>query len=435
MAIEDRVRNWIESYDRNGYLHGSILVAADNKILLSKGFGMANWEHKVPNHPETKFRIGSLSKAFTALGILQLHEKQKLTINDNIGKYLPDYPNGDQITIYHCLTNSTGIPNYTSFPDFWSQTMRLPSSLERLIDSFKRLPLNFEPGSQFEYSNSGYALLTAIIERVSNLSYAEYIQEHICRPLGMENTGCDDGMKVVPNLATGYSFWEEPIHSAYADLSFPLGAYGLYSTTEDLFMWDQALKSTKLLNNELMDLMVTPNHSAYACGWNVSKLLGKKCVHHFGDISGFFSDFLRFVEDQVTIIFLSNMNVSPVTHLTQELAKITFEEEVQFPVPANPVPIYNKESFVGRYFIKNDPLKTLDISIKNGDLYVTVPKMYGVLYKFKLVPVIHEPSSTTFITEMIHEQLLFRYSTSGEIESIEYVDYYGDKNRIVKEDE
>lgn len=423
MIVEERISKWIGRYEGNGYLNGSILIASNETILLNKGFGMANWEHAVPNKPNTKFKIGSLTKAFTAMGIFQLHESGKLCIDDCIGKYLPNYPQGEKITIYHCLTNTTGIPNYTGFPDFWPKTMRLPMTLYQLIDSFKHLELNFEPGSKFEYSNSGYTLLTAIIEKVSGMSYAEYIQEKICRPLGMDNTGCDDGIEVVVDLASGYSFWESPIHSAHADLSFPLGAYGLYSTTEDLFLWDQALKSSQLLNKELMEKMFTPNLSSYASGWVVSEMLGRKCMHHFGDISGFFSDFLRFADEQVTIIFLSNMNVTPVTHLTQEMAKVIFDEHVSIPLPTQPINSTNTELIAGKYFIENDESKILDISINNGELYLTVPKMYGVLYKFKLVPVSHNESKTTFLTEMVNEQLIFHYSFSGEIVCVEYKDF------------
>jgi CubicO group peptidase (beta-lactamase class C family) len=432
VILEERIRNWIESYDRNGYLNGSILIATNENILLNKGFGMANWEHRVPNTPATKFRIGSITKAFTAMGILQLQEKQKLNINDDVGKYLPDYPNGDRITIYHCLTNTSGIPNYTSFPDFWSRTMRLPSTLHQLIDSFKGRELDFEPGSQFRYSNSGYALLTAIIETVSGMSYADYIREQICHPLGMYHTGCDDGKRVVTGLASGYSFWEEPIHPAYADLSFPLGAYGLYSTTEDLFIWDKALKSSQILGKELMEKMFTPYLGSYACGWMVSEIWGRKCVNHFGDISGFCSDFLRFVDDQVTVIFLSNMNVTPVTHLSREIAKTIFAENVSLPIPAVPIHFTGTETITGKYVIENETNKVLDISVKNEELYLTVPKMYGALYKFKLVPVSHDSTQTTFLTEMIHERLVFYYSVSGEIERIEYMDYYGKDHLLNK---
>jgi CubicO group peptidase (beta-lactamase class C family) len=430
--VEERIGNWIKRYEENGYLHGVILVASNGEILLNEGFGMANWEHMVPNKSTTKFRIGSLTKAFTAFAIFQLHEKGKLNIEDDIGKYIPDYPQGEKITIYHCLTNTSGIPNYTSFPDFWSTSMRLPSTLHQLIDSFKHLPLNFEPGSRFEYSNSGYAVLTAIIEEVSGMSYAEYIREKICDPLGMYNTGCDDGMTIVPNLASGYSFWEKPIHSSFADLSFPLGAYGLYSTTEDLFLWDKALKSSKLLNKEEMEKMFTPFLDSYACGWMMSNILGRKCFHHYGDISGFFNDFLRFIDERVTIIFLSNMDVTPVTHLTREIAKTVFGENVSLPSPVAPTEFSDKEIITGKYVIPKDN-RFFEITLKHDELYLTVPKRYGVLYKFKLIPISHTMSSTTFITEMVNEELIFHYSSQGEVGRVEYKDCYGNNFLAYKE--
>ncbi|WP_036189986.1 serine hydrolase domain-containing protein [Ureibacillus manganicus] len=432
MAAEERIGKWIERYEENRYLNGSILIASKGEILVNKGFGMANFEHSVPNKPTTKFRIGSLTKAFTAMAIFQLHEKGKLSIDDYIGKYLSNYSHGEKITIYHCLTNTTGIQDYTSFPDFWFKTMRLPMTLKELIESFKDLDLNFEPGKEYEYSSSGYTLLTAIIEKVSGISYAEYIQENICRPLGMKNTGCDDGIKVVTDLASGYSFWEKPIHSAYADLSFPLGAYGLYSTTEDLFLWDRALNSNQLLNKELMEKMMTPYLESYACGWMVSEKLGRKCLHHFGDISGYSSEFSRFVDDQVTIIFLSNMNVTPVSYLTHEMAKVIFDEEVTMPLSSKQISFTTPELLAGKYMIENSENKVLDISIKRGELYLTVPKMYGVPYKFKLIPVSHNSSNTTFLTEMINEQLTFNYSLSGEIIGLEYKDYNENKYKAYK---
>lgn len=432
MIIEDRLNRWIEAYDRNGYLNGSILVASNENILINKGFGMANWEHNVPNMPTTKFRVGSITKAFTAMCIFQLHEKQKLHINDYLSKYLPQYPMGDQITIYHCLTNTSGISNYTKFPNFWSSTMRLPLTLNQLIDSFKEKDLDFKPGSYFQYSNSGYALLTAIIENVSNRSYTDYIQEKICHPLGMYNTSCDDGTKVVASMASGYSYWEEPIHAAYVDMSFPLGAYGLYSTPEDLFIWDKVLKSSQMLRKDLMDTMFTPHLGAYACGWMVSDERSRKCLNHYGDISGFCSDLLRFVDDQVTVIFLSNMNVTPVSHLCREIAKIIFDEHASLPVPTAPIAFTLKESIIGRYLIENETSNVLEITFRNETLYMTIPKLYGVLYKFKIVPVCHNPTKTILITEIIHEQLAFYYSLSGEIERVEYIDYFGVLRRIYK---
>lgn len=433
MVKIERLEKWLNRYDENGYINGSILIAAKGKIVLNKGFGLANFEHAIPNSATTKFRIGSLTKAFTAMAIFQLHEQGKLCIDDPIGKYLPHYPNGEKITIYHCLTNTSGIPNYTSFPDFWPKTMRLRMTLDQLIETFKHLDLHFEPGTRFAYSNSGYTLLTAIIEEVSDMTYGDDIKVKICRPLGMKNSGCDDGVTVIPELASGYSVWEQPIHAEYADLSFPLGAYGLYSTTEDLYIWDRALTSSRLINRSLTERMFTPYQNSYACGWVISEKLGRKCVHHFGDISGYCSHFLRFVEEDVTIIFLSNMNVTPVTHLTLEMAKIIFDEDVSLPLSiARSIQIVNKERFIGKYFFENEEEKTLEITLKNNHLYLTVPKMYGVLYKFKLVPVLQDETKTIFVTEMIHEQIIFYHDISGEIKAIEYIDYYDKKINLVQ---
>ncbi|BFH62004.1 serine hydrolase domain-containing protein [Paenibacillus azoreducens] len=429
--LQERIGKWMASYAQNGYLNGSILIARNGQVIFKEGFGMANREHKVPNTPATKFRIGSLTKAFTAMGIFQLHEEKKLNINDTLDKYISDYPNGDRISIYHCLTNTSGIPNYTSFPDFWSYTMRLPLTLTQLIDSFKVRDLEFEPGSRFGYSNSGYALLTQIIESVSGMSYSDYIREKICQPLGMYHTGCDDGVRIVSNLASGYSFFEEPIHAAYTDLSFPLGCYGLYSTTEDLFIWDQALKTSKLLSKNSTKKMFTPNHGSYACGWMISEMQGRTCINHFGDIDGYFSDFLRFVDDDVTIIFLSNMSVTPVTHLSREMAKLVFGENVSLPLPAEPIQFNKRELIVGKYSDHYDTVM-LDISLKNNELYLTVPKMYGILYKFKLIPVSQDTARVTFITEMVNEQLVFRYSASGEIEHVEYTDDSSNRHLLHK---
>ncbi|CAM3483426.1 serine hydrolase domain-containing protein [Marinicrinis lubricantis] len=427
----EHIQHWARAYDRNGYLNGSILVASHQQVLLQEGFGMANWEHRVPNTSKTKFRIGSLTKAFTAMCIFQLHASGKLHIHDEIGKYLKNYPNGDQITIYHCLTNSAGIPNYTSFSDFWFRTMRLPMTLDQLIDSFKGLELEFTPGSQFAYSSSGYALLTQIIEIVSGMPYPSYILEHICRPLGMKHTGCDDGSELISGLASGYSYWEKPIHAAYADMSFPLGGYGMYSTVEDLYIWDQALRSNALIDGELTDLMFTPYKGSYGCGWMVSDFLGKSCIHHFGDISGYFSDFLRFHDEQVTVIFLSNMNVTPVSHLSRELAKIVFGGRAALPVEAKAIPMTFTESFIGSYRAHDESF-VVSVNEKNEALYVTVPKMYGVMYKFKLIPVYQDSSKTAFVTEMIHETLVIHYAGSGEITGADYTDFHGRSHKLHK---
>ena len=252
MVTTNKVKQLIATYDRNCYLNGSLLVSYKGEVIINQGFGHANIEHNTLNTNKTKYRIGSLTKAFTAYAIFQLQDKKKININDSINKYLINHPHGDEITIYHCLTNTSGIPNYTASQDFWSNRMRLPLTLSELIASFKDLPLNFKPGTKYEYSNSGYSILTAIIEMVSGRTYEKYMREEIFIPLGMHNTGCDNGRTIIPNMASGYSIWEDIIHAEYTDMSHPLGGYGLYSTTEDLLKWDQILKTINFSDEGLI---------------------------------------------------------------------------------------------------------------------------------------------------------------------------------------
>lgn len=425
--LQQLLKDWEKAYMQNNYLHGSLLVAYKGEMLLNNGYGMANFEHDIVNTSETKFRIGSITKSFTALAIFQLHEENSINIHNTINNYLPYFPNGDKITVYQCLTHTAGITNFTSYPDFWSNTMRLSSSLEEIINSFKNEPLEFEPGSQFDYSNSGYLLLTAIIEEVTGVKYAEYLKENILNPLGMYNTGCDNGIEIVPNLAAGYSYNGKPVHATYADLSFPLGAYGLYSTTGDLLIWDRAIRSSTLISEEATKIMLTAYQDSYACGWFRKQVAERDCYFHFGDISGYVNEILCFEED-LTIIFLSNMNIVPVKKLTRDIAKKIFEQPIELPQPLNQINIFNMDFICGTYQSDNGHL-SLHITQEKG-LFLSVPKDYGVVYKFGLIPIRQEKNKLTMKTTIIDETLVLSYSTKNVL-SICYTDCYG-KQSILK---
>lgn len=435
MGIDEKVKRLLDAYDKNGYINGSILVASSDRIIVNKGYGFANWEHKIPNFSHTKFRIGSLSKAFTSLAIYQLHKNGNLNINDAIGKYLVNYPNGGEITIYHCLTNTSGIPNFTADSDFWSRNMRLPLTLAQLIDAFKDKPLHFKPGSEFEYSNSGYSILTAVIEQVSNMPYAKYLSEYIFNPLGMVNTGCDDGRKVIANMASGYSVWEDVIRAEYSDMSFPLGAYGLYSTVEDLFIWDKALSSFTILDEVLTKKMFEVNRNNYASGWVISNIFNKKCSHHYGDISGFCSNFLRFSEENITVIYLSNLSITPVIKLTEEISEVMFGGSVSLPASIDAIGVddsHKKLCIIGKYQVIDRPTQSISISQENNSIFLTVSKMYNALYKYKLIPVKQDLLSITFKTEFVNEELTIHYSPSNIVECVQYIDCYGEKHTAHK---
>jgi CubicO group peptidase (beta-lactamase class C family) len=235
-AVQKKMEDYCSALSNLGYLNGSVLVAYEGNVIFSKGYGMANFEHTVTNTPQTVFRIGSITKQFTATAILLLQELDLIHINDPISNCLPDYPNGEKITIHHLLTHTSGIPSFTSFIDY-KKIMKHPTTLEEGVSKFKHLPLVFEPGEKYEYSNSGYLLLSYIIEKIVNKSFESYLDESILNALGMKQTGHDNIKKLLKNRASGYEVWGEVVNAEFIDMSVPSGAGAMYSTTEDLFIW------------------------------------------------------------------------------------------------------------------------------------------------------------------------------------------------------
>ena len=270
--IDDLMGRYVD----NGKFNGTVLVAENGKLIFKKGYGLANMEWNIPNTPDTKFRLGSLTKQFTAMLIMQLVEQGKLKLEGKITDYLADYPKaaGDKITLHHLLTHTSGIPNYSDLPDYrtFERNRYRPADF---IKKFSDLPLEFEPGSAFAYSNSGYILLGAIIEKVTGKPYEKVLQENIFTPLQMHNTGYDVSYKVLPKRASGYERWNLVYENAsYMDMSIPYAAGALYSTVEDLALWDQALYTDKLLSASSKAILFTPYKNGYAYGWGVRQNAG-----------------------------------------------------------------------------------------------------------------------------------------------------------------
>ncbi len=232
----------------------SVLVTKDGAVLLRKAYGLADVELQVPIAPEMVFRIGSVTKQFTAAAVLLLEQEGKLSIGDDIRKYLPDYPTeGHTITIEHLLTHTSGIRSYTDISSF-SDRMREDMTVGEIIDLFKDEPLAFEPGDKFAYNNSGYILLGAIIEKVTGKSYEAFLRERIFDPLGMEHTSYGERSKIVPDRARGYDGRNGRFgNAAYLSMTLPFSAGALLSTVDDLGKWDQALYSNRLLSPDSLD--------------------------------------------------------------------------------------------------------------------------------------------------------------------------------------
>lgn len=314
----------VDAYLREKNFQGTVLIAKQGKVLFSKGYGLANAEHGIPNTSQTVFRLGSITKQFTAVAILQLQEQGKLKIQDPISKYLPEYPRGDQITIHHLLTHTSGIPSITDFPNL-SKIQRHPATPEKVMVYFKDLPLEFEPGSNCKYSDSGYIVLGAIVERAAGVPYEKYVQDHFFLPLGMKATYFDHNQRVIPHRAAGYGVGTngEKINAEFIEMSFPHGAGSLASTVSDLYLWDRALKEGKLLSKESTEKLFQvqafseKNHIAYGYGFFVDS--EKRTIGHMGSIEGFRAAAYRHLEGDVTLILLSNQENTQAVALEQEL--------------------------------------------------------------------------------------------------------------------
>jgi CubicO group peptidase (beta-lactamase class C family) len=284
---------------------GTVLVAQDGKVLLDKGYGFANLEWDIPNTPTTRFRLGSLTKQFTAASILLLEERGKLKIDDPVKKYMPDAPAAwDKITIFHVLTHTSGIPSFTGFPDYDSRETQAMTP-EKLVEWFRDKPLEFEPGTKWNYSNSGYVLLGYLIEKISGQSYSDFLQQNIFTPLGMKDSGYDSNSAIIAHRAAGYAPGKSgPVNAGFVHMSIPFSAGALYSTTGDLLRWEQGLFGGKVLKAESLAKMTTPFKQDYAFGLGVSTNNGHKMIAHDGGIQGFNTFLAYFPDDKLVVAVL-----------------------------------------------------------------------------------------------------------------------------------
>jgi CubicO group peptidase (beta-lactamase class C family) len=421
---------YLQAYLETGYFMGSVLVTCREQVLLSQGYGMANLEHSIPNTPQTKFRLGSITKQFTAAAILKLQEQNLLDVHNAISTYLPDYPHGDKITVHQLLNHTAGIPNCTSFEDYGAKE-RIETTLDDLISWFSDRPLEFTPGYRFSYSNSGYIVLTKIIETVSNQSYPDYLQRYIFTPLGMKDSGYDRHATILPNRASGYMFTGEEYQNAeFIDMSLPCGAGGLYSTVEDLDTWERSLYTNAILNQSSKDAMFTPTIEVfgeeneqmyYGYGWLIDTQHNRDRTSHDGGIDGFHTNLARFPDEQITIIVLSNLETeaSSVNKIGRDLAAILFGEAYELPKKREAIKIDPAvyEAYVGQY--KFAPSTSLSVY---GDkmIFTVTTESQRIFTQFtgqKIVEIFPE-SSTNFFPKGVDAQLTFVTNNEGKVSQV-----------------
>jgi len=403
-----RMEEVIRSYTSDHRFMGTVLVARGEQTLLSKGYGSANLEWDVPNSPNTKFRLGSITKQFTAASILLLQERGKLKINDPVKTYMPDAPAAwDRVTIFHLLTHTSGIPSFTSFPEYrkWEP---FPVTPAEEVAWFRDKPLEFVPGEKWNYSNSGYVLLGYLIEKITGVTYEQFLRDNIFTPLGMRDSGFDSNSAIIPRRAAGYSRDKNGlVNTGFIHMSIPFSAGSLYSTTLDLLKWEQGLFGGKVLSAASREIMTTPFKNNYACGLFVDTKNGRKKVSHPGGIEGFNTELAYYPADKLTVVVLANVNGAAPGDIADKLAAIAHGEKIILTSERKSIVLDDTvlARYVGAYQLEGEP--AMRIALEGHQL---TAKLGGQ----QAHPIFPE-SATMFFMKEVDAQVEFQENSSGAV--------------------
>jgi CubicO group peptidase (beta-lactamase class C family) len=403
-----RMEQVIQSYTANRQFMGSVLVAKGADVLLSKGYGSANLEWDVPNSPATKFRLGSITKQFTAASILLLQERGKLNIEDPVKKYMADAPAAwDKVTIYNLLTHTSGIPSFTSFPEYakWEPFAATPAEE---VARFRDKPLDFAPGEKWSYSNSGYVLLGYLIEKVSGGTYEKFVRENIFTPLGMQDSGYDSNSAVIARRAAGYTKGKDGLENAgFINMTIPFSAGSLYSTTGDLLKWEQGLFGGKVLSAASLKTMTTPFKNDYACGLSVATKGGRKSIEHGGGIEGFNTQLTYYPEDKLTVVVLANVNGAAPGEIAAKLAGVAHGETVKLPNERQEITL--GANVLARYVGTYELAASTNILITLEGNHLS--EKLGEQQTFPIFP----ESETMFFLKVVDAEIEFEKDSSGKV--------------------
>lgn len=308
----------------------SVAIIQNGKVLLAKGYGLANVEEKAPCTPETDFRLASLTKQFTAMSILILADRKKLSLDESLAGFFPEFPSyGNKITVRQVLSHTSGLIDYEDVIPPGTSIPVLDRDVLRLL--MKQDTTYFPPGSRFRYSNSGYSLLSLIVEVRSGIPFAQFLKKNIFQPLKMNDSlAYEQGFSVIPNRAYGYTASDKGFTRTDQSLtSSVLGDGGIYSSVSDLFKWDQALYGTKLVSAKWLKLAFTPGslatdfpNSHYGFGWYIGSYRGFKEIWHYGQTRGFTTRIARFPEKKFTVVILTNRNEAKVSEFPHKIADL-----------------------------------------------------------------------------------------------------------------
>lgn len=385
---EKKTINELDSYltgqFKNGEPGAAILIARKGQVFYKKGFGLANLELNVPNTTSSVFQIGSITKLFTALGILQLVEKQKMSLQDSIQKFIPDFPaKGYTITIEHLLTHTSGLTEFLNLDHPDSFALRRDFEPIEIIHFFMNEPLDFVPGTKSSYTNSGYFLMGYIIEVVSGVPYKKYVQDSIFKPSEMTQTYYGDNSQVIPYRASSYFKEGENFRNGeYISMTIPHAAGALLSTVEDMFKWHQALYQNKLISRDLLNASTTAYRledgtaGDFGYGWfiNPVEVQGSHTLLHPGGISGFSSLIMYLPKEEVLVVLLANFKEVKLQEIATNAATLTIGKKL---IEEVSVDKGVWETYKGKYQMAADVSRVASIQELEGKLIIKVENSWG----------------------------------------------------------
>ena len=306
----------------------TFLISKNGHIVYKKAFGLSNLELNVPMQTENVFEIASMTKQFTAISILMLVEKGKLNLDDEITKFIPDYPtNGHKITVHHLLTHTSGIKDFTKVKGLNAISNQDLAPLE-LINFFKNEPVDFAPGEKSLYNNSGYVILGYIIETITGQSYGDFIEEQIFKKLGMASSKYGSHSEVIKNRASGYQNKNGYVNRRQVSYSFAYSTGALMSTVNDMFTWQEAIKNNVLISKETNEkafanyTLNNGDHINYGYGWHIKEINGISTREHGGHFFGFKSMGVYLPNYDIYVVGLNNCDCNSPTKITREIAEL-----------------------------------------------------------------------------------------------------------------
>lgn len=419
--VAEKTAKYMKERVRVTGFSGAVLVAHDGRPVFREGYGLANHELSVPNTPGTKFRMGSVTKQFTATAILLLEDRDKLKVADPINKYLSDWPKAwNEVTIQHLLSHTGGLPRLTTqvLHDVSGLTRGTPPPFRAICELYKPgeelQQLDFKPGEKFAYNNHGYIVLGMLIEKVSGKPYCEFMREELFRPLGMADTGCEEPRMILKQRASGYARNDETIANAdYIDMRFPGGAGAIFSTVDDLLLWDRMLDSDRLLSAGAKAKLFTIVKRDYAFGWWVQTKFKRKVQWHRGTVSGFMAMIARYPDERLFVAVLSNFERTQVRAIASDLAAIALGEPYEIPREHKEIKLDpgTYDAYVGRYSKDGQPDDKFALVRDGSKLMMQIPPGQTV---FEIVP----ESRVQFFAKGSEYYLTFVKSDEGRVSHI-----------------